>query len=340
MSTIRRESHSPSLWAFILIALGVIWLLAEAKILTGANLTVLFRLWPVVLIAFGLELLIGRGSRSLSLLIGLGTIVLLLVLMVVGPSLGLASSAEVKQQAFSEPLDGASSAQIDLDLSVGRAVVQAADSQNLIDADLRFVGDVSFSVSSQNDEKFVVLTTRNDNVQWFDFLGLSLTNNLNDEDLHWNIGLTPSIPLDLRLRGGVGESDIDLSGLQLSRLDYNNGVGDTTIILPGIGSYSVSLNGGVGTTLVNLAEGAAITLNVDGGVGNITLDVPDDAPVRLKAQGGLGNVTVPSNFNQLSGENQNVNRNGEWETTNYASAGDSPRITIDFNGGVGELVVR
>ena len=59
------------IWAFILIALGVIWLLFEAKILSGANLAVLFRLWPIVLIAFGLELLVGRNSRRMSLLIGL-----------------------------------------------------------------------------------------------------------------------------------------------------------------------------------------------------------------------------------------------------------------------------
>lgn len=124
MTTARREARNPSLWAFILIAFGVIWLLTEAKVFSSANLAVLFRLWPVVLIAFGVELLVGRGSRSLSLLIGLGTVVVLLVLMVAGPALGLAPDVEVHQQQYSEPLGDAASAQVNIDLSVGRTTVQ------------------------------------------------------------------------------------------------------------------------------------------------------------------------------------------------------------------------
>ncbi|MFN8452241.1 MAG: DUF5668 domain-containing protein [Anaerolineae bacterium] len=340
MTTIRRESHGPSVWAFILIAFGVIWLLAEAHVFSSANLAVLFRLWPVVLIAFGLELLFGRGSRSISLLIGLGTVVLLLVLMIAGPALGLAPSAEVHEQQYSEPLGDATSAQVNLNLSVGRTTIQPlVDSNELITADLRYVGEVDFRVDGTS-QKFVTLSNRDNTVQTFDFLGFSLFNSSDDDQLRWTIGLTTGIPLDLHLNGGVGESSLDLSAMQLTRLDYNNGVGNTTINLPGAGTYDVRLNGGVGNTLVNLTDGAAVTFNVSGGVGNITLDVPDDASVHLRAQGGLGNVNVPADFNRLSGDDRNASRDGEWETANYASAGDSPRITIDFNGGVGELVVR
>ena len=69
----RRSSSGTPIWAFILIAVGVVWLLLQANILSGANLAVLFRLWPIILIAIGLELLIGRKSRALSLIIGGGT---------------------------------------------------------------------------------------------------------------------------------------------------------------------------------------------------------------------------------------------------------------------------
>lgn len=340
MSTIRRESHSPSIWAFILIALGVIWLLFEAHVITGANLVVLFRLWPVVLIAFGLELLLGRGSRSLSLLIGLGTVVLLLALMVVGPSIGLSTNAEIKHAQFSEPVEDATAAQMDIDLSVGHAIVQAGAAGTLIDADLDYVGDVTFDVSGSGSEKFVSLTTQNDSVQWFDFLGLSLSNTFSANEVVWNVSLTPDIPLDLRLNGGVGGSDIDLSGVQLSRLDYNSGVGDTTVILPGSGSYSVDLNGGVGDTVVRFADGATVNASIDGGVGNLVLDVPDNAAVRVEGSGGLGNINLPSGFNRISGEDSGLDRNGVWESDAYASADDSARITILFNGGVGGLTVQ
>jgi hypothetical protein len=289
-------------------------------------------------------LLIGRNSRALSLVIGLGTIALLLVLMVIGPSIGLATNVEVKQAQFTEPLEGATSAQMDLDLSLGHVVVQAGapDTDTLIDADLRYIGDVSFNVTDQGNEKFVVLTSENEGGQWIDFLGLSLRTAEQDEnELRWNIDLSPNIPLDLRLNGGVGVSEIDLSGVQLSRLNYNGGVGETTVSLPGNGSYSVDFNGGVGGTTVTFAEGATVNASIDGGVGELVLDVPDNGAVRLEGEGGLGNINVvPAGFNQISAEGTDGDRGGIWETESYASADDSARITITFNGGVGGLTVR
>jgi hypothetical protein len=336
----QRQGHNPSIWAFILIALGIIWLLFEAKILSGANLVVLFRLWPLVLIAFGLELLFGRRSRSISLLIGGGAIVLLLVLMAVGPALGLAPSAEVKTAQYSEPVGDATAASVNLDLSVGRTTINAlSDSTKLIDADLRYVGDVDFKVTDSGSQKAVVLTSKNESVQWFSFLGLSL--NADENDLRWNIGLSPNVLLDVHLSGGVGDDTLDMSGLQLSRLSYKGGVGDTTLSLPGRGSYGVDFNGGVGKLLVNFADGAGVNATVDAGVGEITLDVPDDAPVYVEAEGGLGQVHIPSNFTRISGDDDNnVTRNGVWESASYSAASDSERITIKFNGGVGNLNVQ
>ncbi len=341
MATQRYERHASPLWAFILIALGAIWLLFEAKILTGANLVVLFRLWPVILIAFGLELLIGRGSRSMSLAIGLGTVILLLALMVVGPALGLAPSVEVQEQQYSEPLGAATSAQVNLDLSVGRTTIQPLTAPDtLVTADLRYVGTVDFRVDGTT-QKYVTLSARDNSVQFFDFLGISLFNGVENDQLRWTIGLTTGIPLDLRLSGGVGESTVDLRDLQLTNLSYNNGVGDGTVSLPGSGSYSVDLNGGVGNTSVIFAPGAAVTVKVNAGVGNMLLDVPDNAAVRLESRSGLGNVSVPGSFNRLSGsDNNGLDHSGTWETESYASAGDNARITIDYNGGVGNLSIQ
>jgi len=335
MTTTRRETYSPVFWAFLLIALGVMWLLFQAHIFSSANLIVLLRLWPIALIALGLELLIGRGSRATGLLIGAGTILLLLALMAAGPALGLAPSTEVKTFEQSVPLQEATSAQMNLDLSVGRATVQALDSDSatLIDADLSYVGIVNFNVSGNSGEKFVTLSVQNDSSsQIFDFLGLSL----GQDQLHWNVGLTPRIPLDLRLNGGVGDSTVNLSGLQLTRLSYNTGVGNSAITLPGSGSYAVSINGGVGDTTVTFAAGAAVKASINGGVGDLTLSLPEGAPIHLETHGGLGSVHVPATLNRVGGDD----RGGVWETASYASSSDAARITISYTGGVGDLNVR
>lgn len=338
MSAIQRDRRVPSIGAFILIAVGVIWLLLQAHVISGANLVVLFRFWPVILIAIGLELLLGRRSWALSLVIGAGTIVLLLALMVVGPSLGLAGSVDVQTQQFAEPLDDATSARLELNLSVGTVTINAlSDSNELITADLRYIGDVNFEVSSANGEKTVMLSSESETRWGMDYVGLSLADAFGEPDLRWNIGLSPEIPLDLRLNGGVGTSTIDLSSLQLSSLSYHNGVGESTVSLPG-GSFNVDVDGGVGGMTLRFASDAAIDANLKGGVGETTLVFPEDAPVRLEVEGGLGGVNVPSHFTQVrSGDDNN---SGVWESDSYASASDAARITVDYEGGVGRLNVR
>ncbi len=319
------------LWALLLIAAGAVWLLAQAKLISSANLIVLLRLWPVILIALGLELLIGRRSQALSLLIGVGTVILLLGLMLLGPALGLATNSEAKSLQYSEPLEGADSAQLDLNLSVGSVTVQAlTDSNDLIDADMRYIGDVNFDVSSAGSEKYVTLTTSNENGGFYNFLGFTI-----GDELRLDIALTPLIPLDLRLNGGVGETRLDLSDLQLSSLNIQGGVGETTISLPN-GGYAFLLDGGVGATTVNFAETGAVTATITGGIGGVTLNIPDGLPVRLESDGGLGGVNVSGDFEQISSDGDN----GVWETANFREASDDARLIIELDGGVGGVNVR
>ncbi len=340
MATLRRERHGTSTGAFILIAIGVIWLLFQANVISGANLAVLFRLWPLILIGLGLELLVGRNSRSVSLLIGGGTVVLLLVLMIAGPAIGLGSNVEIQEKQLQEPLGDTTSAQLDLGLSVGRATVSAlTNSNDLLNADLRYVGGVEYSASGSQGQKYVSLTSRSDGAQIFDFLGFSFMGKDNADQLRWNIGLTTAIPLDLRLRGGVGDATIDLTGVQLSNLSYNNGVGDTTITLPASGDYPFALDGGVGSVTVNFAAGTPITATVNGGVGNLTLDLPDNAAVVLTKNGGLGTIHTPSDFQRVSGDVNRIDSAGVWQSANYSSSAEN-LISITYEGGVGDLTLR
>ncbi len=340
MATMKRETHGTSIWAFVLIALGVIWLLFQANIISGANLAVLFRLWPLILIAFGLELLIGRNSRSVSLLIGGGTVVLLLVLMIVGPALGLGANLDIQEKQLQEPLGDTTSAQLDLGLAVGRATVSAlTDSTDLLNADLRYVGGVDYSASGSQEQKHISLSSRSEGVQIFDFLGFSFMGSDSADQLRWNIGLTTAIPLDLQLNGGVGDATIDLTGIQLSSFSYNSGVGDTTITLPVGENYPFSLNSGVGNVTVNFAADTPITASVNGGVGSMILDVPDNAAVVLTKNGGLGTVRVPSDFERVGGDANRIDSAGVWQSANYSSSADN-LISITYEGGVGDLTLR
>lgn len=339
----RPEQRGPSLWAILLIVIGVVWLLAEADIITGANLSVLFRLWPILLIGIGLELLIGRQSRALSTLIILGTVAVLIVLMIVGPSLGLAANTEVETGEYSEPLGDTESAQITVGVGVGDLDVTALDdSSNLFDADIRYIGQVEYNVEGET-EKQIALTNETDGTNWFNFIDVFNWFG-DDNNARWDIGISPNVPVDLSLSTGTGGATLDLSSLQLTGLNVNSGTGGITLTMPAVEGeiYSASVSLGTGGATINLEDSIATNLRVNSGTGGVTIDVPENAPIRLEANTGTGGIDVPAGFERLSGgdENNFVGDSGVWATSSYADANPDARIDIHFEGGTGGLTVR
>lgn len=322
-------------WPLMLIGVGGIWLLSNIGILQPASIGMLFRLWPVILIIIGLDLLLARNNPTLSTLIGLGGVALIIILMLVGPSLGLVRSAEVKTGNYSEPLGDATSARVTLGVGVATTTVKALeDSSDLFRADIRYVGDVEFNTSG-GSEKLISLTQNGATSTSTDFFGWFDT----QQDLRWDIGLSQDVPLALEVNSGVSDSTLDLSALKLTDLRVEGGVGRLNLSLPNMDDlYTATLQGGVGDFNVTIAEGAAINFEVKGGVGQVTIDVPDDAAVRIDANTGVGDISVPSGYTRVSGSDQTVGENGVWESANFDS--EARHITIRFEGGVGGLTVR
>ncbi len=333
METTSHRGYRSLFWPLILIGVGVVWLLSNVGIITGANLVVLLRLWPLLLIAIGLDLLFGRRSPALGALIGLGTLVVAIVLMLVGPGLGWTGDYEVKTASFSEPVGDARSAEVSLNLSVGRTTVSPLrDSSNLIEADLSYLGEVEFRAEGESHKVVELRHVRGVQAQFpFDFLGWAAPGG----ELTWDIGLSPNVDLNLTIGGGVGDASIDLSGLQLTDLTVNSGVGTIALTVPATGErYAATINSGVGDFTLTVAEGAAVELDINGGVGGFTIDVPDGAAVRLEANTGLGDVSVPGWLSRVSGDADN----GVWETENFSGAEN--QISIQFDGGIGGLTIR
>ena len=68
-------------------------------------------------------------------------------------------------------------------------------------------------------------------------------------DLTWDLQLARDLPIALTINSGVGKATIDLTGLQLTRLDVNTGVGQTIITLPAQGRFSAKVDAGVGEAI-------------------------------------------------------------------------------------------
>lgn len=124
----------------------------------------------------------------------------------------------------------------------------------------------------------------------------------------WDLQFGDDVPLDLTINLGVGESDLQLSGLPLRNLDINTGVGQTNIDLSGDWQEDVDVR-------------------ISGGVGETVLMLPRSTGVRLQSETALGNLTV-----------NGLRRDGDVYTNDAFGASDVT-MDIEIRGGVGSITI-
>jgi hypothetical protein len=287
-----------------LIGLGVVLLLNNLGLLGWSIWEALLRLWPVLIIGAGLDLLIGRRSIWGSLL------VIVLILGVAAASIALfegraARGGRLERQTIEIPLGEASEGSVEIDFGVGRLEVSDTDAPHLFVEGVAAVEEGEDLQSESRTDGDVIFYSISSNVR--EWTGISLFGSWVDDRI-WTLGLNAEVPLTLTIDAGVGETDIDLSGLTLTELDLNGGVGRTVVTLPVEGGGHVRMDLGVGENVLLVPEGVGVRIRVDGGL----------APVR-----------APSGYQRSD---------GVYTSPGYASADN--RIEVEISAGVGAIVIR
>jgi hypothetical protein len=306
-SDTQRHTRGGVVGPTLLIAAGIFFLLSNLGVISWSFWDAAWRLWPIVLIAIGLDLLIGRRSIWSSLLVLLVTIGFLAAgffWLVTSDSLGGGSVSD----AISQSLSGAESAEVEINFGVGRVTVGAlpAGSEELITGSIERPEEIrveqSFDVT--DDVAHYRLQTEGSvrSVQSIPFFGPG------DDNWRWDMQLNRDVPLRLTLDTGVGETTLDLRQLLVETINVDTGVGQTTVILPGQGEIEASVSGGVGELVIELPEGVA---------------------ARIESDTGLGNTDIADVFE----------RNGDvYESPGYDDALD--RINLSLSAGIGQVTVR
>ncbi|MCY3864950.1 MAG: hypothetical protein OXG68_05860 [Chloroflexi bacterium] len=238
---------------------------------------------------------------------------------------------EVKSAELFAPRDGASSARIEIGFSVGKASLTAlaADSDNLFEARINYIGEYEFEVSG-GAERVVSLRQKGPLPRG---IGRIIGK---DKELHWDIALAPNTPYQLSVTGGIGETDIDLSNLLVDAIKLDTGVGKVALTMPAQDkAFAASIDGGVGKTDVVIPAGSGGKLDINGGVGEVTVTVAADAALRLMADAGIAKVNLPKSLTRVKGGERFAGISGVWESANFAEA--ETQIIIDFDGGVGSF---
>ena len=250
----------------ILIGLGVVFLLNNMGVLAWSVWEVIFRLWPILLIALGLEIILSRLSAWGSLLALVLTVVIFAgALWLLGPDIGTgqAAAGEEVRQALGE----ATQARVVIEPAVGSLHIEALpESANLVE------GMISMGKGLRVKRYFAVagetatFTLQTDGATFGPFTGWA-------DRWSWELGLAPEVPLELEIGLGVGLADIDLTGLTVDDLKVSMGVGRTTVTLPEEGRFYAKIEGAIGETVVVIPAGMAARIRVDTGLA--VSDLPD-----------------------------------------------------------------
>jgi len=288
----------------LLIGLGVTFLLTNLGMLSSSIWGVLLRIWPVILIAVGIDLLIGRRSllgRVLALVLILG--VMAGGLWLGGVRIGSIQRGQpLESESVTQALGGATRGVVSVDPAIGVLQVGAlkAGSANLAEGQIALPRGAEVTKLAAVTGKTASLRLQMSG-SWF---GPSFNV---DDSMKWTLDLSRDVPLDLQFNVIAGQGLLDLSQLKVDELNVNSVFGQTKVTLPA-GNYRAEVSGVFGQTIVT---------------------VPSNAGVKVKVSAVFGSSSVPAGYR----------RQGDWfYSPNYDSA--SSKIELTANEVFGQVTVR
>jgi len=341
-----RPRYRSLFWAIVLIAVGAVWLLFNLDVIEPDQLAALTYVWPILLVGIGVDLLIGRRSLVVGALVGVVTVGLIIVLMLLGPSLGWAGDSDLQTQTFSTAVGGATSAEVSLKTGSYSAKVSSlppspAADRPLLRAQVSYRGSFHFE-SSGDAAKTVVLEGKGWS-WWWQFLD-------EQEAAPWDIGLDPQTPLRLKVDSGSGSNELDLSGLWLTDLAVDLSSGNAKVKLPSVAKrdYAASFDMSSGDLDVEAPGGAHIGMRVDMSSGDVRVALGKDSDVTLGFRGSSGqfrlelaagqalrvevedvssgDLKLPTGLVQVE---RGDDEEGIWETEGYAQASRKVLLIIE-----------
>ena len=290
-----------SWWPYLLIGLGVLTLLDRFGLPTWGVWNVTGMWWPLILIVIGVGLLTRPYTWGRPLTIGLVITAMLLAFFWNRnqPAYRTGQTSETISQAIT-----ATRAEIQLGTSIGRLEIGANTSGKLIDGTLELGNRdrLEREITTRGSTQFVRLEAGTNGPS----IGLPYL--MDNQNSDWKLGLSPNIPLVLRIKTGVGTSEIDLSKLRVTDFSLEGGVGAISVTLPATGRTTARLESGIGKTEVR---------------------IPNGMKARIRASSGIGSINV----------NGSYERDGDvYTSSGFETA--SNRLELEIKGGIGQITVE
>jgi LiaI-LiaF-like transmembrane region len=261
MITVRR--YRSYFWPAVLILVGVVAFLVNSGVISSDRLSLLFDLWPVILIVIGLELLARRALPGQN-----GDVAaVLIVLLAAGGAIAYVAlapnpttSGKVDSHAALGNLDHAT-----LEIDAGAANITVTGTSSL-------AGDLYHATISYSGPRPEINLDRTDGS-----LTISQGNSgfgvFQTRRFTLDLQITSSIPWTITSNGGASTETFNLASVPLKSMDINTGASreDITLGSPS-GVVPITINGGALTVNLHRLAGAGVSVSVSGGAVSLDFD--------------------------------------------------------------------
>lgn len=156
-------------------------------------------------------------------------------------------------EVIHQPIAAATRAVVELQVGADHLYIRDTQGSNLIEGSvetLEGIERLETSVTSGPTTTYTIVTTRpfavREPSRWPE----------------WRLKLTNKVPIDLTIRGGMGESKLDLSNLNLHNFNLTTDAGKYTVTFPRTGDVKAEVIGGISHTQLLVPEEVALRLEV------------------------------------------------------------------------------
>ncbi len=295
----------------VLILIGVLLLLQNLGLVSADIWSTIGRLWPLLLVLIGLDVLLGRrlGGRAI-----LGMTLLAFAGAGIWATITAGSStADSDTRSFDQSLDGATSANVLVNFGAGQLSLSSlpgSDPTQL--ASLTFQGPASVEPTTRYDvqngvgqlQYGVNGRTGLAGSAFPMFSGRPSSSQL-------DVALSPNLPLTVTVRTGAADAQLDFSQLRATDLNVSVGASAAHLTLP--------------------ANAGATTAHVQGGLTALTIVVPPGVAAQVHYRGGLNALDIDQTRFSVVG-------NGEYRSADYDSA--TNRVDLYVDSGLASVTIE
>lgn len=251
-------------WPLLLLGLGVLFLLGNLGYLDVRALPLLSKIWPILLVAIGIDVAFGRnqGGWRVILRAGIGILVVVAIfwLAITSPT-GIGT----REVSIEQKTSGETSSQVDLSILAGQLMISGGAQPGQLlagkavlprNAALQPIYQPAVDGKSELELKM-------------DYEGASLAGSGTVYDFRYQ--LASKLPITLNTQVVAGELVLDLAQTELLGLETEMAVGSQTVTIPCNTGMSVDLKQAVGSVTLILPPGCDVRIHLDNALVNTTL---------------------------------------------------------------------